>query len=49
VALQSTGRTSGIDGDIRFFILFTFRGGRIVRIECVMDEADALEAAGLRE
>ena len=49
VALHSTGRTSGIEGDIRFFILFTFRGGRIVRIECVMDEADALEAAGLRE
>ncbi len=49
VALHSTGRASGIEGDIRFFILFTFRGGRIVRIECVMDEADALEAAGLRE
>jgi hypothetical protein len=30
-------------------MLFTFRGKKIVRIETVMDEREALEAVGLSE
>ena len=41
------GRVSGIEGDDLYFMLWTFRGRKIVRIETVRDEADALEAAGL--
>ena len=49
VVQHAKGRVSGIEGDDHFFMLFTFRGGKIVRIETVRHEADALEAAGLRE
>jgi hypothetical protein len=40
---------SGIEGDDHYFMLFTFRGAIIVRIDSVRDEREALEAAGLRE
>jgi ketosteroid isomerase-like protein len=49
VAQHGKGRASGIEGDNRYFQLFTFRGGKIVRMESVMSEAEALEAAGLSE
>jgi hypothetical protein len=39
---------SGIEGDDHYFMLFTFRGAIIVRIDSVRDEREALEAAGLR-
>jgi ketosteroid isomerase-like protein len=47
VVQHGTGTASGIEGDIPYFQLLTFRGGKIVRMESVMDEADALKAAGL--
>jgi ketosteroid isomerase-like protein len=43
------GRTSGIEGDDPYFMLFTFRGGKIVRMESIRDEAEALEAVGRSE
>ncbi len=49
VVQHAKGKASGVGGDIRFCMLFTFRGGKIVRIESLLDEAEALEAAGLRE
>ena len=49
VVQHSKGRASGIEGELRFFMLFTFRGKKIVRIESVMDEREALEAVGLSE
>jgi ketosteroid isomerase-like protein len=49
VVQHAKGRVSGIEGDSRFFTLFTFRGAKIVRIETLGDEDEALEAAGLRE
>src|SRR4051812_25265955 len=49
VIQQATGKKSGLKGDLRFFMLFTLRGGKIVRMDAVMDEADAHEAAGLSE
>ena len=45
---HSKGRASGIEGSILYFILFTFRGGKIVRMESVMTRAEALEAVGLQ-
>jgi ketosteroid isomerase-like protein len=49
-ALQhGAGKASGIEMEQRFFMLFTFRGRRILRIESVLDEAEALAAAGLSE
>jgi ketosteroid isomerase-like protein len=49
-ALQhGAGKASRIEMEQRFFMLFTFRGGKIVRIESVLDEGEALEAAGLRD
>jgi ketosteroid isomerase-like protein len=49
VVQHAKGRVSGIEGDSRFFMLFTFRGAKIVRIETLGDEDEALEAAGVRE
>jgi ketosteroid isomerase-like protein len=43
------GKASGVETDVRSYMLFTFRGGRIVRIESILDEAEALEAAGLSQ
>jgi ketosteroid isomerase-like protein len=47
VVQHSRGKASGIEGQVPMYILFTFRGGKIVRYECVMNEAEALEAVGL--
>ena len=49
VIQHSRGKASGIEGKIPMFIFFTFRGGKIVRYECVMNETEALEAVGLSE
>jgi ketosteroid isomerase-like protein len=46
---HGTGRSSGAPADLRYFQLFTFRAGKIVRIESILDEDEALEAAGLPE
>lgn len=43
------GKQSGLTGDLPFFMLFTFRGRKLVRMESVMDEAEALKAVGLSE
>ena len=44
---RGTGTASGIEAELRFFMLFTFRGGKIVRMEAVLHEREALEAIGL--
>ncbi len=46
---RGKGVESGIELELRFFQLFTFRGGKIVRLESVMHERDALAAVGLSE
>ena len=46
---RATGRESGIPMEVPFFMLFTFRGHKIVRLESIVDEREALEAVGLRE
>jgi ketosteroid isomerase-like protein len=44
-----TGEKSGIEGDMQFSQVATFRRGKIVRAEFFWDHQEALEAAGLRE
>jgi ketosteroid isomerase-like protein len=46
---RGVGKASRIEMEQEFFMLFTFRGGTIVRIESVLNEREALEAAGLSE
>jgi ketosteroid isomerase-like protein len=43
------GRASGAEVEINYWIVVTFREGRIVRDEWFADRGQALEAAGLRE
>ena len=47
VVQRAKGKASGAEGELRFFMLFTFRGRQIVRYETVMNEAEALEMVGL--
>jgi ketosteroid isomerase-like protein len=44
---RGIGRTSGAETDLNSFMVFTFRAGKIIRIDNLVDEADALAAAGL--
>jgi ketosteroid isomerase-like protein len=46
---HGTGRQSHAFGELRYFQVWTFRGTSVIRIESVMERADALEAAGLSE
>jgi ketosteroid isomerase-like protein len=46
---QATGPRSGVPVRMCYFQVWTFRGGSVIRIESIMERADALEAAGLSE
>ena len=43
------GRGSGIEVQADTAVVFTLREGRVIRIQPYMDQAEALEAAGLSE
>jgi ketosteroid isomerase-like protein len=43
------GRTSGVEVKQDAWGVFSFRGGRILRLEWFLDRSEALEAAGLAE
>jgi ketosteroid isomerase-like protein len=43
------GRESGAGVEFEYWVVFTFRRGRILRAEWFADRAEALEAAGLSE
>ena len=49
VRQSGIGRSSGAPVEVRYFQLWTFGGGRVVRFEVIMDEQAALEAVGLSE
>jgi ketosteroid isomerase-like protein len=49
VIQRGEGRTSGAESRLQFFMLFTFRGDKVVRYETVMHEHEALKAVGLAE
>ena len=46
---RGEGKASGIEMEQEFFMLFTFRGGKIVRIESILERDQAFQAAGLSE
>jgi ketosteroid isomerase-like protein len=46
---RATGSGSGVSTDMRYWQLWTFRAGAVIRIESVMERADALEAVGLQD
>jgi ketosteroid isomerase-like protein len=49
VRQRGIGRASGVPTETRYFTLWTFRGGKAIRLESFTDRAAALRAAGLRE
>jgi uncharacterized protein len=44
---RGVGKASGIEIEQPFFMLFSFRGRKIVRIESILNRDEALKAAGL--
>jgi len=46
---QATGTESGVPVAIRYFQVWSFRGGTVLRIESISERTEALEAAGLSE
>jgi ketosteroid isomerase-like protein len=49
IKMTGTAKTSGIPVEIRPFHVHTLRGGKSVHMRVFLDEAGALEAAGLSE
>jgi ketosteroid isomerase-like protein len=49
VRARLTGERSGLEGDMQFSQVVTFRKGKAVLIEFFWDHQEALEAAGLEE
>jgi ketosteroid isomerase-like protein len=45
---EATGPGSGLSVAMRYFQVWTFRGGSVVRIESVRTREEALEAAGVQ-
>ena len=43
------GKGSGVPVEYRFFGVWTFRDGKVIRYKGFNERAEALEAAGLRE
>jgi ketosteroid isomerase-like protein len=46
---RATGPRSGAPVHMRYYQVWTFRGGSVIRIESIMERRDALRAAGLSE
>jgi ketosteroid isomerase-like protein len=46
---QLRGKSSGAGVDWSFWVVNTFRNGKMLRLEWFTDRAEALEAAGLAE
>ena len=44
---RAVGDASGAETELRYFQLWSFRGGRVIRLENFRERAEALEAAGL--
>jgi ketosteroid isomerase-like protein len=47
IDMRGRGRASGVPAEMRFFQLWTFRDGRVVRMEMFSDVDEARRAAGL--
>ena len=48
VRQRGVGRESGAETELRYVQVWSFRGGKVIRLENFREHADALEAAGLR-
>jgi len=46
---RGVGSTSGVPTELRYFMLWSFRGRKVIRIESFREHGEALEAAGLEE
>jgi ketosteroid isomerase-like protein len=46
---RGVGRTSGVPAELRYYTLWSFRGGKVIRIQSFRNRGEALEAAGLSE
>lgn len=44
---RATGSGSGASVEMRYWQVWTFRGGSVIRIESIQERAEALEAVGL--
>jgi ketosteroid isomerase-like protein len=47
VCQRGVGSGSGVATELRYFMLWTFRGRDVIRLESVRERAPALEAVGL--
>jgi ketosteroid isomerase-like protein len=48
VIQRAVGKGSGVEpAEMEYFHLWTFRGGKVIRLDVIRDEAAAREAAGL--
>jgi ketosteroid isomerase-like protein len=45
---RATGPESGVPVRMRYYQVWTLRGGSVIRIESIREREDALEAVGLR-
>jgi ketosteroid isomerase-like protein len=48
VRQRGVGSASGVPAEMRYFQLWSFRGGKVIRLDVFRERAEALEAAGLR-
>jgi ketosteroid isomerase-like protein len=49
IFMRVVGRGSGVPTELRYFHVWTFRGGSVIRLELFPTREEALEAVGLRE
>jgi uncharacterized protein len=49
VRQRGVGSTSGVPTELRYFMLWSLRGRKVIRLESFRERAEALEAAGLSE
>ena len=47
VRQNGVGRGSGVPVELRYFQVWTFRGDKVVRLDVILSEQSAFEAAGL--
>jgi len=49
IVQRGVGDGSGAPTEFRYFHVWSFRGPKVIRLECIRERAEALEAVGLRE
>ena len=50
VVQRAIGRESGIEpAELEYFQIWSFRGGRVIRLEVIRDRSEAMKAVGISE